>query len=98
MSLVPSIPRTANRNTRPTANRDQSCVVAVAWSGDQFRRRICNSDDIWRSKTVAVILPTYRERDTIRVTIADFEAIGVVEDILVVNNNAQDGTSEEVAL
>src|SRR3954449_8845533 len=53
---------------------------------------------MWRGKTVAVILPTYRERDTIRATITDFEALSVVDDILVVNNNAQDGTSEEVAL
>jgi glycosyltransferase involved in cell wall biosynthesis len=52
---------------------------------------------MWHGKTIAVILPTYRERETIRATIDGFAALGVVDDILVVNNNAQEGTSEEVA-
>lgn len=40
---------------------------------------------------------TYAERDSIRNAIEDFFATGVVEEVLVVNNNAQAGTSEEVA-
>jgi glycosyltransferase involved in cell wall biosynthesis len=47
-------------------------------------------------KKVSVILPTYNEKDSIRKVIRDFEALGVVDEILVINNNAAPGTSEEV--
>ncbi|MBN8871188.1 MAG: glycosyltransferase family 2 protein [Solirubrobacterales bacterium] len=40
---------------------------------------------------------TYNERDSIRSVIEGFEATGVVDEVLVVNNNAREGTSEEVA-
>jgi glycosyltransferase involved in cell wall biosynthesis len=52
---------------------------------------------VWHGKTIAVVLPTYRERDSIAQCINGFEALGIVDDILVVNNNAQEGTSAEVA-
>ncbi len=52
---------------------------------------------MWEGKTIAVVLPTYRERDSIAGCIRAFEALGVVDDILVVNNNAEAGTSEVVA-
>ncbi|HEX7096467.1 MAG TPA: glycosyltransferase family 2 protein [Acidimicrobiales bacterium] len=52
---------------------------------------------MWNGKTVAVVLPTYRERDSIASVIKGFEKLGIVDDILVVNNNAEPGTSEEVA-
>lgn len=52
---------------------------------------------MWEGKTIAVVLPTYRERDSIAACIRAFEALGVVDDILVVNNNAEPGTSEAVA-
>lgn len=51
---------------------------------------------MWRDSSVAVILPTYREKASIRAVIEAFEALGVVDEILVVNNNAEAGTSEEV--
>lgn len=44
-----------------------------------------------------MILPTYNERDSIRASIEEFERVGLVDEILVVNNNAIEGTSEEVA-
>lgn len=44
-----------------------------------------------------MILPTYNEKDSIADVIRRFEALGVVDDILVVNNNAADGTSANVA-
>ena len=40
---------------------------------------------------------TYAERDSIRNVIDDFLATGVVDEVLVVNNNAEHGTSAEVA-
>jgi glycosyltransferase involved in cell wall biosynthesis len=52
---------------------------------------------MWHDRSLAVILPTYRERASIRSTIEGFEALGIVDEILVVNNNAEPGTSEEVA-
>lgn len=48
-------------------------------------------------RSVSVILPTYNEKDSIRQCINDFFATGVVDEVLVVNNNAAAGTSEEVA-
>lgn len=53
---------------------------------------------MWNGKTVSVILMTYNERDSIRATIEGFLATGVVDEVLVVNNNAAPGTAEEVAL
>jgi len=52
---------------------------------------------MWRGKTVAVILPTYNEKDSIRNSICEYFATGLVDDVIVVNNNAAEGTSEEVA-
>ena len=52
---------------------------------------------MWKDKTVSVVLMTYAERDSIRGVIEGFEELGVVDEILVVNNNAQEGTAEEVA-
>lgn len=51
---------------------------------------------MWKEKTVSVVLMTYAERDSIRGVIEGFEEIDAVDEILVVNNNAQEGTSEEV--
>lgn len=52
---------------------------------------------MWADKTVTVVLMTYNERDSIRRVIEDFYATGVVDEVLVINNNAAKGTSEEVA-
>ena len=48
-------------------------------------------------RTVSVILPTYNEKDSIRQVILDFFATGAADEVLVINNNAAPGTSEEVA-
>lgn len=47
-------------------------------------------------KSVSVVLMTYAERDSIRQVIEGFLETGVVDEVLVVNNNAQEGTAEEV--
>ena len=52
---------------------------------------------MWNGRTVSVILMTYAEKDSIRRVIEGFYATGVVDEVLVVNNNAQAGTAEEVA-
>lgn len=51
---------------------------------------------MWGDRRVSVVLMTYAERDSIRSVIEGFEATGVVDEVLVVNNNAQEGTIEEV--
>ncbi len=51
----------------------------------------------WRGSLISVVLPTYNERDSIRAAILDFAATDVVDEILVINNNAAAGTSEQVA-
>ena len=52
---------------------------------------------MWQEKSVSVVLPTYNERDSIRQVVDDFLTTGVVDEVLVVNNNAADGTSEAIA-
>ncbi len=52
---------------------------------------------MWRGRSVSVIFPTYNEKDSIRAAIGDFFASGYVDEVLVVNNNAAPGTSEQVA-
>lgn len=53
---------------------------------------------MWNGRTVSVILGTYAEKDSIRAVIDGFFATGVVDEVVVVNNNAQTGTEEEVNL
>ncbi|WP_353950849.1 glycosyltransferase family 2 protein [Knoellia sp. S7-12] len=52
---------------------------------------------MWQGKTLAVVLPTYNEKDSIAECIRRFEALPEIDQIIVVNNNAAEGTSEEVA-
>jgi glycosyltransferase involved in cell wall biosynthesis len=52
---------------------------------------------MWQGQTVSVILPTYNEKDSIGQCIRDFQATGMVDEVLVVNNHAAPGTSEEVS-
>jgi glycosyltransferase involved in cell wall biosynthesis len=52
---------------------------------------------MWNGKEVSVVLMTYAERDSIRDVIDRFFATGLVDEVLVVDNNAQSGTAEEVA-
>ncbi len=51
---------------------------------------------MWKDKQVSVVLMTYAERDSIREVIEGFFDLGVVDEVLVVNNNAQEGTAKEV--
>ena len=51
---------------------------------------------MWNGKKVSVILMTYQEKNSIKAVIEGFEATGVVDEILVINNNAEPGTWEEV--
>ena len=51
----------------------------------------------WENKRISLILPTYNEKDSIKDVIERFDALGVFSEIIVINNNAVDGTTAEVA-
>jgi glycosyltransferase involved in cell wall biosynthesis len=52
---------------------------------------------MWRGQRVSVIFPTYNEKASIRAATLEYFATGLVDEVIVVNNNAAPGTSEEVA-
>ena len=54
------------------------------------------AETMYRNRKLSLVLPTYREKDSIRQVISDFESLGIVDEILVINNNAMEGTSDEV--
>ncbi len=51
---------------------------------------------MWKGKTVSVVFSTFREKESIRRSIDDYFATGFVDEVVVVNNNAEEGTDEEV--
>jgi len=51
---------------------------------------------MWNNKKVSLIFPTYNEKDSIRAAIEDYISHGIIDEVIVVNNNAATGTSEEV--
>ena len=51
---------------------------------------------MWNGRSVSVVLGTYAEKDSIREVIDGFFDTGLVDEVVVVNNNAEPGTSEEV--
>jgi len=51
---------------------------------------------MWKKQKVSVIFPTYNEKDSIYRVIQDFFSCSYVDEIVVVNNNAAEGTEEEV--
>jgi glycosyltransferase involved in cell wall biosynthesis len=52
---------------------------------------------MYNGKKVSLVLPTYSEKDSIKKVIRDFESLGVIDEIIAVNNNAVEGTSAEIA-
>ncbi len=51
---------------------------------------------MWNGNHVSVVLPTYAERGSIRAVIEGFLATGYVDEVVVVDNNAEAGTADEV--
>lgn len=51
---------------------------------------------MYNGKSVSVVFATYREKKSIRSVIEEFWKTGFVDEIVVVNNNAEVGTDEEV--
>ena len=52
---------------------------------------------MWNGRRLAVVLPTYNEAASIAACVKGFEALGIVDDIVVVNNNAHPDTSPAIA-
>jgi glycosyltransferase involved in cell wall biosynthesis len=50
---------------------------------------------MYGAKTVSVVLPAYNEAQYIRPAVEDFFSAGVVDEIVVVDNNSHDGTADE---
>jgi len=53
---------------------------------------------MYAGKSVSVVLPAYNEEQYIRAAVDDFAATGVVDEIIVVDNNSRDRTAEEARL
>ena len=52
---------------------------------------------MYGGKTVTVVLPAYNEAPYIRAAVEDFFVPGVVDEVVVVDNNSRDGTAEQAA-
>ena len=50
------------------------------------------------SKTVSVVLPAFNEEGYIRPAVEDFLIGGIVDEVIVVDNNSSDRTTEEASL
>ena len=50
---------------------------------------------MWHSKTVSIVLPAYNEEKYIRPAVEDFFLAGIVDEVVVVDNNSRDGTAAE---
>src|SRR3989344_1897177 len=51
---------------------------------------------MWNGKKVSVVFSTYNEKNSVRQQIEDCFATGFVDEVIAVNNNAAQGTSEEI--
>jgi glycosyltransferase involved in cell wall biosynthesis len=50
---------------------------------------------MYGSKKVSVVFPAYNEELSIRAAVEDFFLAGIVDEVLVINNNSRDRTAEE---
>lgn len=51
---------------------------------------------MWKNKKISVVFPAYNEEKNIKNAIEDFFSIGIVDEIVVVDNNSTDNTVKEV--
>src|SRR5262249_1750434 len=52
---------------------------------------------MWKEKTISIVLPAYNEEKYIRPAVQDFFIDGLVDEVIVVDNNSRDHTAEEAA-
>jgi glycosyltransferase involved in cell wall biosynthesis len=53
---------------------------------------------MYGSRSVSIVLPAYNEEHSIRNAVDDFFATGVVDEVIVVDNNSRDRTAEQAQL
>ena len=53
---------------------------------------------MYGSRRVSVVLPAYNEEPYIKAAVEDFQSTGVVDEVVVVDNNSRDGTARQTAL
>ena len=53
---------------------------------------------MYESRRVSVVLPAYNEEPFIRQAVEQFYATGVVDEVIVVDNNSRDRTAAEASL
>lgn len=51
---------------------------------------------MWQNKTISVVISTYREKNSVKKVIEDFFATGWIDEVILINNNAEPGTDDEV--
>ena len=51
---------------------------------------------MWKNETVSAVLPTYKDKNSIYGVIQSFFSTGYVDEVVVVSNNAEEGTNQEV--
>src|SRR5258706_15579601 len=52
---------------------------------------------MWNNKAVSIVFPAYNEEDNIAAAVKDFQAVGAVDEVVVINNNSKDHTAERAA-
>lgn len=52
---------------------------------------------MWQQKRVSVVFPAYNEAPNVTRAVKEFAAVGLIDEILVVDNNSSDGTGELAA-
>ncbi len=51
---------------------------------------------MYNNKSISVVISTFKERLSIRKFVEEVEGLGVIDEVIVVNNNAEEGTDDEV--
>ncbi len=52
---------------------------------------------MWNARTISIVFPAYNEERYIRSAVEDFYLDGIVDEVVVVDNNSRDRTAEEAA-
>lgn len=51
---------------------------------------------MWNNKRISIVFPAYNEEENIKEAVEDFFSTGIVDEIIIVDNNSKDRTAQEV--
>jgi len=51
---------------------------------------------MWKNKRIQVVFPAYNEEESIRNAVEQFYSTGIIDEVIVVDNNSKDRTKEEI--